>query len=1141
MKDLQTGRGTLGGAPEGHDARLITSLAYKAWASLRAPVIHVTLDDTRVQVISECLSYFASDVEAISFPAWDCLPYDRVSPHGGILARRAKVAARLAQEKPFKGPSVIMTTVNAAMQRMPDPSLFKYATFSVALGETLDLEALQKYLIQNGYHRSPTVRESAEFAIRGGIIDLFPAGFNNPVRIDLFDDEVESIKTFDAMSQRSEGTLKRFDLSAVSELMLTEETKIHFRTKYREIFGAVQGEDPLYEAVGEGRLYPGMEHWLPLFYPEMTTLFDVLKNSPIVFDHQMPAARETRVSQIGDFYQARVDTLEDAQKTGMGYKPLPPHFLYLDDQEWEKALEGRIVRDLNPFSIPDGEMVRDGLGKSGALITAENQKSSAESFERLKKQVDLVQKQKIDLLITCYSEGSRDRLKKLCSDHQIKIPESSFILLGLDHGFESPDLVVITEKDILGDRLTRTIKKRKSGENPLAAATELNPGDLVVHIEHGIGRFEGLETVNAAGAKHDCVKVVYADEDKLFIPVENIDVLSRFGSDQSVAQLDKLGGVGWQTRKARVKRNLIEIADQLIEIAAKRKLNKTPELSVPDGAFEEFCARFPYHETDDQLRAIGEVLDDLHGQTAMDRLVCGDVGFGKTEVALRATFNMAMSGLQVAVVVPTTLLTRQHHKTFIDRYKGFPIKIAQLSRFVTGKAADTVRDQLQKGQLDIVIGTHALLSDKVKFANLGLLIIDEEQNFGVKQKEKLKSLKDNVHVLTLTATPIPRTMQLAMSGVREMSIIATPPVDRLAVRTFVMPYDPVVIREALMREHYRGGQSFYVCPRIADLEELSKKLQELVPELKIIQAHGQMPSNELDDRMTAFYEGQYDVLLATNIIESGLDIPNANTLIVHRSEIFGLGQLYQIRGRVGRSKQRAYAYLTYKTDKKLTESGKQRLHVIGTLDQLGAGFQLASYDMDIRGAGNLLGEEQSGHIREIGVELYQQMLEEAVTLAKAGQGIKNQDNDWAPQINLGVSVMIPEEYITDLPVRLSLYRRLSSLTERDEIEQFAAEMIDRFGPLPEEFHNLLHVISLKSFCKTAGIERLDAGPKGAVVTFRHNQFKNVENLVRFINEQLGTVKLRPDHKLAAIRSWQNLDERVAGVKNLVNQLAQAAA
>jgi transcription-repair coupling factor (superfamily II helicase) len=535
-------------------------------------------------------------------------------------------------------------------------------------------------------------------------------------------------------------------------------------------------------------------------------------------------------------------------------------------------------------------------------------------------------------------------------------------------------------------------------------------------------------------------------------------------------------------------------------------------------------------------------LNDLHNGHVMDRLVCGDVGFGKTEVAMRAAFVAAMAGLQVAVVVPTTLLARQHYANFVKRFKGFPLKIGQLSRMVTAKEASTTRDLLTNGQVDIVIGTHSLLSPKIKFQNLGLMIIDEEQNFGVKQKEKLKALRENVHVLTLTATPIPRTLQLAMTGIRDLSLIATPPVDRLAVRTSVMPFDPVIIREAILREYYRGGQCFYVCPRLSDLDDAQKMLAELVPEIRTVQAHGQMSPTELDERMTAFYDGQYHLLLATNIIESGLDIPNANTLIVHRSDMFGLSQLYQIRGRIGRSKTRGYAYFTYKDDKLLTESAKQRLHVISTLDTLGAGFQLASYDMDIRGAGNLLGEEQSGHIKEVGVELYQQMLEEAVQAVRSGQGIEAAfDNDWTPTINLGMPVLIPDKYIPDLPVRLSLYRRLASMTEQEDIDRIAIEMVDRFGPMPEEVKNLLDIITIKQLCKRAQIEKIEAGPKGAVVTFRKNQFNAVEKLIQYVHKQMGTVKLRPDQKLTYLRAWDDVAIRMKGVQTLAQDLAQMAA
>ena len=701
---------------------------------------------------------------------------------------------------------------------------------------------------------------------------------------------------------------------------------------------------------------------------------------------------------------------------------------------------------------------------------------------------------------------------------------------------------MLSEQDILGDRLTRKSSKRKKADNFLTEVSSLNEGDLVVHVDHGVGRFDGLETLEVAKVLHDCLKINYANDDTLYVPVENIDVLSRFGSDEGTTQLDKLGGAGWQARKARVKKDLMRIADHLMQIAAARQLRKGEKLSVDSEHYNKFVARFPYHETEDQLRSINDVIEDLNGEQPMDRLVCGDVGFGKTEVALRAAYVAAMSGVQVAVVVPTTLLARQHYNNFVKRFEGLGLRIGQLSRLASTKDIALTKEGLKKGSVNIVIGTHAILAKDVKFAHLGLVIVDEEQRFGVKQKERLKELKADVHILTLTATPIPRTLQMSLTGVKEMSLITTPPVDRLAIRTFVLPFDPMVIREALMREHYRGGQSFYVCPRIKDLKEVEDTLKELVPELKIISAHGQMTPTDLEDRMTAFYDGQYNVLLATNIIESGIDIPTANTMIVHRADMFGLAQLYQIRGRIGRSKVRAYAYLTHDPLKPLTKQGQKRLEVIETLDTLGAGFQLASHDMDIRGAGNLLGEEQSGHIREVGVELYQQMLEEAVAMVKAGVDIDADDiaaPQWSPQINIGTSVLIPETYVEDLSVRMSLYRRLSELEGREEIEGFAAEMIDRFGPLPDEVENLLDIFAIKQLCRQAHVDKVEAGPKGAVIGFYKGAPPNVEKVMGWIASKKGSVKIRPnDQKIVAVRHWETTAERVKGVQQLMKDLAK---
>jgi transcription-repair coupling factor (superfamily II helicase) len=625
--------------------------------------------------------------------------------------------------------------------------------------------------------------------------------------------------------------------------------------------------------------------------------------------------------------------------------------------------------------------------------------------------------------------------------------------------------------------------------------------------------------------------------------VENIDLLTRYGAESEGVILDRLGGAAWQARKARAKERLREMAEGLIRIAAERATKSTDPVAPPHGLFDEFCARFPYEETEDQLSAIGDVLEDLGAGKPMDRLICGDVGFGKTEVALRAAFVVAMSGQQVAIVAPTTLLARQHYKTFTERFEGWPVRIRRLSRMVPAKEAAETREALKNGEVEIVVGTHAVLSKQVGFRDLGLVIVDEEQHFGVKHKEKLKELRADVHMLTLTATPIPRTLQMSLSGIREMSIIATPPVDRLAVRTYITPWDPVVVREALLREKYRGGQVYYVAPRISDLPELERFLREQVPEVKFVVGHGQMAPTQLEEVMSAFYDGQYDLLLSTTIVESGLDIPTANTMVIHRADMFGLSQLYQLRGRVGRAKSRAYAYLTTPAEKQITLSAEKRLKVLQSLDSLGAGFQLASHDLDIRGGGNLLGEEQSGHIKEIGVELYQQMLEDAVNELKTRAGAEGLEHDrgWSPQINTGAAVLIPEEYVPDLNVRLSLYRRLSDAERSADREALAAELIDRFGPLPPEAGQLLKVVAIKGLCREANVSKIDVGPKGAVVSFRNDQFKGDPlALIQFVQKNQVAWRLRPDHKVVVRGEWETPEQRLAAAERVLTELARLA-
>ncbi|MEC8098662.1 MAG: transcription-repair coupling factor, partial [Pseudomonadota bacterium] len=796
------------------------------------------------------------------------------------------------------------------------------------------------------------------------------------------------------------------------------------------------------------------EHWLPLFYDKLDSAFDHFGECVYFTDPQTGNAYQERSEQISDYYTAREEAMHDKSGQGGTIKPLPPEHLYLSDEVWQTTLDRITWVTLDGYARPDAQN-EDFGARTGKNFAAERGMVGVNVFDSFIAHLSALQNNNKKVLLVCWSTGARDRMTTVLEEHGARdirqvanwadvaaLPTGVCAIadFGLDEGFETDTLAVVSEQDILGDRMVRR-QRRKRADNFLTEAASLSVGDHVVHVEHGIGRFEGLQTIDVDGAPHDCLKLVYHADARLFLPVENIELLSRFGGDDMSVTLDKIGGGAWQMRKAKLKEKLNIIAEELIKTAAARAMREGEKLFVGDNLYEEFCARFAFEETEDQLSAIEAVVDDLASGKPMDRLVCGDVGFGKTEVALRAAFIAAISGKQVAIIAPTTLLARQHMQTFTARFKDLPVVVRELSRLVSAKDAAQTRAGLADGEVDIIIGTHALLSKNISFKRLGLVVVDEEQHFGVAHKERLKNLRNEVHVLTLTATPIPRTLQMAMTGVRDLSIIATPPVDRLAVRTYVSPFDAVSLREALLREKYRAGQSFIIVPRISDITEITDFLSEDVPEISFIAAHGQMSGSDLEDRMTAFYQGTYDILVSTSIIESGLDIPSVNTIIIHRADRFGLAQLYQMRGRVGRSKTRAYAYLTYNENNGLTESAEKRLKVMQSLDSLGAGFNLASYDLDLRGAGNLVGEEQSGHIKEVGFELYQTMLEEAVANQ---QGVET-DRSWSPQINAGISVMIPEAYVPDLDLRMGLYRRLANLEDRRAIDAFAVELVDRFG------------------------------------------------------------------------------------------------
>ena len=1139
---------TLAGVPSGFLPWLAADLARAAHGSGKGGrAVAIVADEAALRALAETVPSFAPEIEVLTLPGWDCLPYDRASPALRVTAER--LATLNALQEAHDKPQLLVATVSAATQRLLTPFRVRQLTRRIAAGERIEREALVTQLNALGYQRTDTVAEHGEYAVRGSLIDLFPAGEELALRLDFFGDEIDSIRRFDPADQRSTDKADAFILMPASEALLDADSIKRFRSRYREQFGASATQDPLYQALSDGRRMAGMEHWLPLLEERLETLFDHLGDNDLVLrDSAADKALEARRGAIEDYHDNRVRALQSEPGS---YRPLAPDALYLANAEWSDAVAKRPIHLASPFPEPESDRIID-FGVEAARDFAPERAQQVNIYEAVAAHVGALHKSGLKVVLASYTRGARERLGGLLEDHGLKAQKQvdnwqealgsktqpALLVLPLDHGFTTSTVAVLTEQDMLGDRLVRRRRKQKAAAAFLEELATLSPGDLVVHADHGIGRYEGLTQIPVSKVPHDCVALEYARGNKLYVPVENIELLSRYGSDSDGVTLDALGGEAWQRRKSRMKERIREIAGELIKVAAMRA-TRPGVIAEPDSSYPAFVDRFPYEETDDQERAISDVLADLEAGRPMDRLVCGDVGFGKTEVALRAAFVMAMTGRQVALICPTTLLARQHYSNFVERLHGFPLQVGRLSRLVPAAEARKTRDGIADGTIDIVIGTHAILARNIDFKRLGLVIVDEEQHFGVVHKERLKALRADVHVLTLTATPIPRTLQMAMSGLRELSVIQTPPVDRLAIRTYITPFDGVVLREALLREHYRGGQSFFVVPRVADLPDIEEWLRAQVPELKAVTAHGQLSATQVEERMSAFYDRKYDVLLSTTIVESGLDIPSANTLIVYRSDRFGLAQLYQLRGRVGRSKTRAYAYLTMPADRSISEAASKRLQVLAELDSLGAGFQLASHDLDIRGAGNLLGDEQSGHIKEVGFELYQSMLEDAIVEQKAG-GVPQRD-EFTPQISVDAPIMIPETYVPDLDLRMGLYRRLGDLEDRQAIDAFAAEMIDRFGTLPEETANLLKIVEVKLSCREAFVAKLDIGAKGAVVTFADSGFPDLGALLGYIERMKGAAKLRPDSKMTISRHWPTAEARLTGALQLSRGLARVAA
>ena len=1144
-------------------------------------LLHVAPDAEAMMRLQKVLEVIAPTIPCHIFPEWDTFPYDHASPSILIQGARTRTLQALSAGNP-QTDLIVLTTLPSLLQRVLPPHTEEIASGHLAVGQEIQRDQLSHLLLGYGFCKVTTVREPGEYAFRGNIIDLFLPGSLHAsqvkaIRLDLFGDTIESIRTLDPLTQRSTTPIQSCSLTPFKELLLTPERIQSFRRQYRQLFGAEAVHDQRYQDITNNILPRGGEQWLPLFFDtplstllsyfsgtnDLISLYDGWEKQAADIGDQIQAHYESRTAPVSKKITSSTQTLIAP------YRPVPPALMYAELATLHEALPPSTLtigtfqrqdtpalgfKNHLPFPLQKTAQALDTLdammresqnqqpttttamGSTHPFILCSHTPGRAHTLQRLFKE-------RSDITIPLLTP---DVFFQPPSKEATPLPALSVMVLPLAQGFIAPNYTVIADTPFISAPVLSPQKRRARTQNFIAEVSGLMPDDLIVHEEHGVGQFKGLVPLTIEGVLRDFMELFYADGDKLYLPVENLELLTRYGSADTLAPLDQLGAKSWQRRKAKAKGRIKIAAASLMKLAARRATKQAPMFSLCDQEYEAFVNGFPFTETGDQARAIDDVLADLSKGIPMDRLICGDVGFGKTEVALRAAFTVAAGGKQVALIVPTTLLCRQHSRTFTARFKDTGLTLATLSRLTPPADVQAIKVDMAAGKIDILIGTHSLFSESVAYHNLGLVIIDEEQHFGVGQKEKLKNLCHNVHMLTMTATPIPRTLQLSLSGVREMSLITTPPVDRHAIHTFVGPLDPLMLKEALLREHHRQGQSFVVCPRVSDIAIMAKKLSTLVPTLRVLIAHGQMSSTALDDVMNAFENREADILLATNIIESGIDISTANTLIVHRSNLFGLGQLYQIRGRIGRSQTRGYAYLTWPETEKLTTHATKRLDVMQTLDRLGAGFQLASYDMDIRGAGNIVGDEQSGHIKEVGVELYQHMLQEAIdelradarlqgnTAVKAEMDLRGKD--WSPQLNLGVSYIIPETYLKDPEVRISFYRRLAKAEAQDEIPPIIEELVDRFGPLPIAVEKLLQVIHLKILCRRAHVSNLDVGSKGILVTFHENCFPGVTKLMGYVQQESGAVKVRPDQKLFVSANLKMPEKRLARCHTLLEKL-----
>ncbi|WP_044024550.1 transcription-repair coupling factor [Actinobacillus ureae] len=1102
----------------------------------------VVTPDTRTALRLEKALMQFSQLPVSVFPDWETLPYDNFSPHQDIISARLSALFHLQQGNK----QIFLLPINTLLQKVCPPSYLANNVFLIKKGDRFSIQSLRLQLENAGYRAVEQVLEYGEYAVRGALLDLYPMGAESPFRLDFFDDEIDSIRTFDVDSQRTIAEINEINLLPAHEFPTDSNGIEHFRSKFREQFGEIRREpEHIYQQVSKGILNAGIEYWQPLFFEEMASLFDYLAENTlfITFDGIAEKAEQFHKDTAQRYESRRVDPMRPL---------LAPEKLWFSVDEVNRHLKGY------PRLTLSTEKVRKSVAKQNAnidklpeLAINSQLKEPFEAFNKFRSKFDG------QILFSVESEGRRETLLELLSPLKIKPKQVkslaeidsqiSLIISPLDQGFiienvSGQNLAIICETDFLGEKVqTKRSEKNRKIVNPdtlIRNLAELKIGQAVVHLENGVGRYAGLTVLDAGGIKAEYLVLLYANEAKLYVPVASLHLISRYiGGADETAPLHKLGSEAWAKTRQKAAEKIRDVAAELLDVYTKRESQKGFAFAYDRDSFMQFSHTFPFEETEDQKTAINAVISDMRLPKAMDRLVCGDVGFGKTEVAMRATFLAVENHKQVAVLVPTTLLAQQHFENFKDRFANYPINVEVLSRFKTAKEQKAILEKVAEGKVDILVGTHKLLQEDVQFRDLGLLVIDEEHRFGVRQKEKIKQLRANVDILTLTATPIPRTLNMALNGMRDLSIIASPPARRLTIKTFVRQHDDLVVREAILREILRGGQVYYLHNDVATIENCATKLAELVPEARIVIGHGQMRERELERVMSDFYHQRFNLLVCSTIIETGIDVPTANTIIIDRADKFGLAQLHQLRGRVGRSHHQAYAYLLTPPPKTLTKDAQQRLEALSSIDNLGAGFVLATHDLEIRGAGELLGSEQSGQIESIGFSLYMDLLENAVKALQEGREPTLEEiTQNQVEIELRIPALLPDDYVPDVNMRLSFYKRIASAESVDALKDLKVELIDRFGLLPEATKNLFQITQLRHLATPLGLKKVDAGINGGYLEFKPSAQPDPMKFLQLIQSDKNVYKFEGAQKFRFNLPLASNAERLEFVSALIEKL-----